>query len=201
MALSRDPCGVKAALAVLREAYDLLSAVGAYVGGHMGILMTSASQDTSRFAQPLGDGACSGLDIQYVAEIQPEGVTQAFVIGAEFIGRNPCGLILGDSIFYGHDLAKSLQAKASYLQGAAAWACPVHDPGRYGVVEFGPGRRVLSIEGEPRGPKSCYAVARLDSYGNGVVGIAKLLTPRRVGSAGSRISISIIPQMVSWRSS
>ncbi|MHB8253067.1 MAG: glucose-1-phosphate thymidylyltransferase RfbA [Acidiferrobacter sp.] len=145
------------------------------------ILVISTPQDTPRFAQLLGDGAQWGLTIQYAAQPQPEGIAQAFVIGADFIGRDPCALILGDNIFYGHDLAQSLQSKAHHQQGAAVWAYPVHDPERYGVVEFGPDRRVLSIEEKPLVPKSRYAVTGLYFYDNRVVDIAKALAPSARG--------------------
>ncbi|HUW97261.1 MAG TPA: glucose-1-phosphate thymidylyltransferase RfbA [Acidiferrobacter sp.] len=145
------------------------------------ILVISTPQDTPRFAQLLGDGAQWGLTIQYAAQPQPEGIAQAFVIGAEFIGRDPCALILGDNIFYGHDLAHTLQAKVSHQQGAAVWAYPVQDPERYGVVEFGPDRRVLSIEEKPLAPKSRYAVTGLYFYDNRVVDIAKALSPSARG--------------------
>jgi glucose-1-phosphate thymidylyltransferase len=112
---------------------------------------------------------------------QPEGIAQAFLIGEEFIGDSNCALVLGDNIFYGHDLAKSLQSAAGQKEGARVFAYPVHDPERYGVVEFGSSGRALSLEEKPKVPKSRYAVTGLYFYDKDVVAIARSLKPSARG--------------------
>ena len=141
------------------------------------ILVISTPQDTPRFSQLLGDGSQWGLSIQYATQAEPKGIAEAFIIGADFIGQDPCALILGDNIFYGHDLAHSLQASAKHAEGATILAYPVHDPERYGVVEFGPDRKVVSLEEKPRHPKSSYAITGLYFYDNRVTDIARELMP------------------------
>ena len=145
------------------------------------ILVISTPHDTPRFAQLLGDGSQWGLSIQYATQAEPKGIAEAFIIGTGFIGRDPCALVLGDNIFYGHDLAHSLQARASHTEGAAILAYPVHDPERYGVVEFGADRKVLSLEEKPRHPKSRYAITGLYFYDNRVTDIARDLRPSARG--------------------
>ncbi|HEX6502158.1 MAG TPA: glucose-1-phosphate thymidylyltransferase RfbA [Terriglobales bacterium] len=141
------------------------------------ILVISTPQDTPRFQELLGDGSRYGLHLQYAAQPKPEGIAQAFLIGKDFIGSDGCALVLGDNIFYGHDLAKSLRQAVQTSAGAKVFAYPVHDPERYGVVEFDGSGRALSLEEKPKRPKSKYAVVGLYFYDSQVVDIAKALKP------------------------
>ena len=145
------------------------------------ILVISTPHDTPRFSELLGDGSQWGLTIQYATQAEPKGIAEAFIIGADFIGRDPCALILGDNIFYGHDLAHRLQTRTDHTKGAAILAYPVHDPERYGVVEFGPDRKAVSLEEKPRNPKSRYAITGLYFYDNRVTDIARDLRPSARG--------------------
>ena len=145
------------------------------------ILVISTPWDTPRFTELLGDGSQWGLNIQYATQPEPKGIAQAFLIGANFIDQKPCALILGDNIFYGHDMADSLQAMAKHSEGASILAYPVHDPERYGVVEFGPDRKVVSLEEKPRSPKSRYAITGLYFYDGNVTDIARGLKPSSRG--------------------
>jgi glucose-1-phosphate thymidylyltransferase len=145
------------------------------------ILVISTKDDLPKFRQLLGDGSSIGLSFSYAAQSKPEGIAQAFLIAREFIGDNCCALVLGDNIFYGHDLAKSVQSAAECTSGARIFAYPVHDPERYGVVEFDAQGKVLSLEEKPRVPKSRYAVTGLYFYDPQVVDIAKSLKPSARG--------------------
>jgi glucose-1-phosphate thymidylyltransferase len=145
------------------------------------ILVISTPQDTPRFGRLLGDGRLWGLDLSYAVQRTPEGIPQAFVIGADFIGNGPCALILGDNIFYGHDLPGDLQAAARRTRGATVFAYPVNDPERYGVVEFDENRKVVSIEEKPTRPKSRYAQTGFAVYDNAVVDISRNLKPSARG--------------------
>ena len=129
----------------------------------------------------LRDGGQFGIHLQYLVQPKPEGIAQAFLLGEKFIGGNPCALVLGDNIFYGHDLAKDLQQSAKKVRGARVFAYPVHDPERYGVVEFDASGRALSIEEKPKQTKSRYAVTGLYFYDDRVVEIAKSLKPSARG--------------------
>jgi glucose-1-phosphate thymidylyltransferase len=145
------------------------------------ILVISTKEDVPKFQQLLGDGSSIGLSFWYAAQAKPEGIAQAFLIAQEFIGGSCCALVLGDNIFYGHDLARSVQLAAECTSGARIFAYPVHDPERYGVVEFDPQGRVLSLEEKPRTPKSRYAVTGLYFYDSQVLEISKSLKPSARG--------------------
>lgn len=141
------------------------------------VLVISTPEDTPRFAQLLGDGSQWGMSIQYAVQPSPDGLAQAFVIGEDFIGNDSVALVLGDNIFYGHDLAIRTQAAAKLTHGASVFACPVSDPERYGVVEFNAQGQAISLEEKPQAPKSRYAVTGLYFYDNRVIEIAKHLKP------------------------
>lgn len=151
------------------------------LAGIRDILVISTPQDTPRFEQLLGDGARWGLNLSYAVQAEPNGIAQAFIIGADFIGNDACALVLGDNIFYGHDLSHDLQAAAGKKNGASVFAYPVHDPERYGVVEFDQNRNAVSIEEKPLQPKSRYAVTGLYFYDNQVVSIARGMKPSARG--------------------
>jgi len=141
------------------------------------ILIISTPQDTPRFESLLGDGRAWGLDFHYAVQPSPDGLAQAFIIGREFIGSDSCCLVLGDNIFYGHEFAHDLREAAARTSGATVFAYPVNDPERYGVVEFDPQRRAISLEEKPQKPKSRYAVTGIYFYDNQVVGVAENLEP------------------------
>jgi glucose-1-phosphate thymidylyltransferase len=151
------------------------------LAGIRDILLISTPQDTPRFEQLLGDGKLWGLNLSYAVQPTPNGIAQAFVIGAKFIDNDSCTLILGDNIFYGHDLPADLQTATQKIDGATLFAYQVHDPERYGVVEFDNNRRVISIEEKPARPKSRYAVTGLYLCDNQVVDIARALKPSTRG--------------------
>jgi glucose-1-phosphate thymidylyltransferase len=141
------------------------------------VLVISTPQDTPRFADLLGDGSQWGMSIQYAVQPSPDGLAQAFVIGREFVGDHPSTLILGDNIFYGHDLTLLLKNANARTDGASVFAYHVHDPERYGVVDFDKSQRALSIEEKPKQPKSNYAVTGLYFYDTQVCDIAADLKP------------------------
>jgi glucose-1-phosphate thymidylyltransferase len=151
------------------------------LAGIRDILLISTPQDTPRFEQLLGDGAQWGLNIQYAVQAAPEGLAQAFIIGADFIGDDPSALVLGDNIFYGHDLAGDLKAASARTSGATVFAYPVTDPERYGVVEFDAAGHAISLEEKPAQPKSRYAVTGLYFYDQRVVEVARALKPSARG--------------------
>ena len=141
------------------------------------ILVISTPQDTPRFEELLGDGSQWGLNLEYAVQPSPDGLAQAFIIGKDFIGNNPSALILGDNIFYGHDLIKQLSSANTRTTGASVFAYHVHDPQRYGVVEFGIEHNAISLEEKPPMPKSNFAVTGLYFYDNQVCDIASQIKP------------------------
>jgi len=151
------------------------------LAGIRDILLISTPQDTPRFEQLLGNGSKWGLNISYAVQPAPEGLPQAFIIGADFIGKGPCALILGDNIFYGHDLPTDLKAATEKKSGATIFAYRVQDPERSGVVEFDKNRKVLSIEEKPKHPKSNFAVPGFFVYDNKVIDISRALKPSARG--------------------
>jgi glucose-1-phosphate thymidylyltransferase len=151
------------------------------LAGIRDILIISTPDDVPRFEQLLGDGSRYGIRLQYVTQPKPEGIAQAFLIGRKFIGSSCCALVLGDNIFYGHDLVKDLREATTQTKGARVFAYPVHDPGRYGVIEFDEDGKALSVEEKPTHPKSRYAVTGLYFYDNQVVEIAAALKPSARG--------------------
>lgn len=147
------------------------------LAGIRDILIISTPQDTPRFEQLFGDGKQWGLNLTYIVQDSPDGLAQAFILGEDFIGDDDCALILGDNIFYGHDLPKELEAAVSKPSGATVFAYHVNDPERYGVVEFDKAGKAISLEEKPKKPKSSYAVTGLYFYDNRVVNMAKSIKP------------------------
>jgi glucose-1-phosphate thymidylyltransferase len=147
------------------------------LAGIRDILIISTPQDTPRFSQLLGDGSQWGISLQYAVQPSPDGLAQAFIIGADFIGSDKSALVLGDNIFYGNDFYDILQSADQQTKGATVFAYHVQDPERYGVAEFDTGGKVLSLEEKPKCPKSNYAVTGLYFYDNQVVDLASNLKP------------------------
>ena len=179
------------------------------LGGIREILLISTPEDTPRFAQLLGDGSRWGLSLSYAVQPSPDGLAQAFVIGREFVGRDAATLVLGDNIFYGHDLHVQLERANAQERGATVFAYPVADPERYGVAEFDAAGRVVSLEEKPKVPKSRYAVTGLYFYDNRVLDVARDLEPSARGEyeitdvnrayleAGT-LRVSVLPRGTAW---
>ncbi len=151
------------------------------LAGIRDILIISTPEDTPRFQQLLGDGSQFGVNFSYIVQHKPEGIAQAFLVGRKFIGSSCCALVLGDNIFYGHNLAQDLHQATAKNHGARVFAYPVHDPERYGVVEFDAAGKALSLEEKPKSPRSRYAVTGLYFYDEQVVSIAESLKPSARG--------------------
>ena len=147
------------------------------LAGVQDILIISTPQDTPRFEQLLGDGSQWGISLRYAVQPNPEGLAQAFIIGADFVGNGPSALVLGDNIFYGHEMTQDLRAASEQGTGATVFAYRVNDPERYGVVEFDASGKAVSLEEKPAQPKSHYAVTGLYFFDNQVVDIARNLKP------------------------
>ena len=147
------------------------------MAGMRDVLIISTPQDTPRFEQLLGDGSQWGMNLSYCVQPSPDGLAQAFILGAEHVGNNPSALILGDNLYYGHNFASLLKQADAQTSGASVFAYHVKDPERYGVVEFDATGKARSIEEKPKAPKSRYAVTGLYFYDNQVVDIAKNIKP------------------------
>ncbi len=151
------------------------------LAGMRDVLIISTPQDTPRFAQLLGDGNQWGMNLQYAVQPSPDGLAQAFIIGADFVGNSPSALVLGDNIYYGHDFTGLLAGAHAQTEGATVFAYHVQDPERYGVVEFDAAGKAVSIEEKPKQPKSNYAVTGLYFYYNHVVDIARSIQHSALG--------------------
>ncbi|EOX8977215.1 glucose-1-phosphate thymidylyltransferase RfbA [Enterobacter hormaechei] len=179
------------------------------LAGIRDILIISTPQDTPRFEQLLGNGSQWGLHIQYKVQPSPDGLAQAFILGEEFIGEDNCALVLGDNIFYGHDLPRLLEGAASQQEGATVFAYHVSDPERYGVVEFDKDGTAIGLEEKPQQPKSNYAITGLYFYDNDVIEMAKSLTPsergeleitdiNRIYMQQGRLSVAMMRRGYAW---
>jgi glucose-1-phosphate thymidylyltransferase len=179
------------------------------LAGIRDILLISTPQDTPRFESLLGDGSQWGLSLRYCVQPRPEGLAQAFVLGRKFVDGHPSALVLGDNIFYGHDFRSLLVQADARREGATVFAYHVHDPSRYGVVEFDSVRRALSIEEKPATPKSSYAVTGLYLYDERVCDIAAEIQPSARGEyeitdvnnaylAEGRLNVEIMGRGFAW---
>ena len=179
------------------------------LAGLRDILVISTPQDTPRFQELLGDGAKWGMNLQYAVQPSPDGLAQAFIIGRNFIGDDHAALVLGDNVFYGHELQQLLQSAHARREGATVFAYPVSDPERYGVVEFDASGRAVSLEEKPKEPRSRYAVTGIYFYDNDVIEIAKNLKPsprgeleitdlNRVYLERGRMSVELMGRGMAW---
>lgn len=179
------------------------------LAGLRDILIISTPQDTPRFQQLLGDGSEWGLNLQYAVQPSPDGLAQAFIIGKNFLDGSPSALVLGDNIFYGHDLHVQLENAMAKKEGATVFAYHVHDPERYGVVDFDADGRATSLEEKPKQPKSSYAVTGLYFYDSQIIDIAASLKPsprgeleitdaNRVYLERGHLSVEILGRGYAW---
>lgn len=179
------------------------------LAGIRDILIISTPQDTPQFSRLLGDGSRWGLNLQYAVQPSPDGLAQALIIGESFIGNDPSALVLGDNIFYGHDLPQLLSRAVQRDQGASIFAYHVNDPERYGVAEFDADGRVLSLQEKPQQPKSNHAVTGLYFYDNQAVALAKSLKPSARGELeitdlnqryleGAQLHVEIMGRGYAW---
>jgi glucose-1-phosphate thymidylyltransferase len=179
------------------------------LAGLRDILIISTPQDTPRFRELLGDGAQWGLNFEYVVQPSPDGLAQAFILGREFIGDDPAALILGDNVFYGHELQQLLERADQRSDGATVFAYPVSDPERYGVVEFDSLGNAISLEEKPKRPRSRYAVTGIYFYDNTVVDLAANLKPsargeleitdlNRIYLEQKKLSVEIMGRGMAW---
>jgi len=173
------------------------------------ILIISTPQDTPRFQQLLGDGSAWGMNFEYVVQPKPEGLAQAFILGREFVGKDASSLVLGDNIFFGHQLATMLKSAAAQPSGATVFAYPVKDPERYGVVQLDSSGHAISLEEKPKLPKSRYAVTGLYFYDNQVIDMAANLKPsprgeleitdiNRIYMEKRELSVEVFSRGIAW---
>jgi glucose-1-phosphate thymidylyltransferase len=179
------------------------------LAGIRDVLVISTPQDTPRFEQLLGDGSSWGMSFQYVVQPKPEGLAQAFILGREFVGQDDCALVLGDNIFFGHQLVTLLKSAAAQPSGATIFAYQVKDPERYGVVEMDASGRAVDLQEKPTHPKSRYAVTGLYFYDNQVLDIAAALQPSPRGELEitdvnraylhkGQLSVQIMSRGIAW---